>query len=104
MINIPLTAVPAQTVSVQVLQQAATLTVYQKTTGLYVDVYVNDALVLGGVAARNLNRIVRDLYLGFSGDLTFFDTMGTDDPDYTGLGGRFQLLYMTPQEVAGLDR
>lgn len=103
MITIPLTAVPSQQLKVQVLQQPVSLSVYQKSTGLFVDVYVNDSLVIGGVQARNLNRIVRDLYLGFSGDLTFFDTQGTDDPDYTGLGSRFQLLYLTPQEVAGLD-
>jgi hypothetical protein len=42
---------------------------------------------------------VRDLYLGFSGDLFFADTQGTNDPYYTDLGTRYLLVYVTPGEV-----
>lgn len=92
---VPLTAVPAQTLSIELGGQQCRITVRQKATGLYVDLYVNDALVIGGRIARNLAKLVRSAYLGFTGDLAFYDTHGKSDPSYTGLGSRFVLLYST---------
>lgn len=90
---IPLVAVPSQSLTVTLGNQRVRLQVYEKAFGLFVDVFVNDALVIGGVVARNLTYIVRSAYLGFAGDLYFSDTMGRDDPDYTGVGTRFLLFY-----------
>lgn len=97
---VPLQAVPNQTFQIQLAGQACTLDVYQLAFGLFVDLYVAGALVIGGVIAENLNRIVRSAYLGFGGDFVFFDTQGASDPVYTGLGGRYQLVYL---EEADLD-
>jgi hypothetical protein len=91
---IPLLPTPSQTLSVRLGVQSCRLHVYQKTTGLYVDLYVGDTLVIGGVVARDGVRIVRDAYLGFVGDLAFADTQGNDDPTYTGLGSRWVLAYV----------
>lgn len=91
---IPLSAVPSQSFAVNLAGQPCQITISQKSTGLFVDLYVNSALIIGGVIAENLNRIVRSAYLGFIGDLAFDDTQGTDDPSYEGLGSRFQLLYI----------
>jgi len=55
--------------------------------------YLNDTLVIGGVRCQDRNRIVRDPYLGFVGDLAFIDAQGTEDPIYTQLGTRFFLTY-----------
>lgn len=96
---IPLQATPAQTLNVTLNNQACTLNIYAKSTGLYIDVYVSNALIIGGVICQNLNRIVRDAYLGFVGDLIFNDTQGTSDPTYDGLGARYVLLYLTPAEA-----
>lgn len=90
---IPLVATAAQTLTATLSNQRVRLVVYQKTFGLYVDVYANDVLVIGGVVARNLTKIVRSVYLGLVGDFYFFDTQGVDDPVYTGLGDRFLLIY-----------
>lgn len=92
-VQIPLQAVKSQTVAVQLGGQSCRIKVHTRTFGLFVDLYVNDALVIGGVLALNNNRIVRSAYLGFTGDLYFWDTQGSDDPDYTGLSDRFELLY-----------
>ena len=43
----------------------------------------------------NLVGLVRSAYLGFIGQLAFFDTQGTSDPDYSGLGTRYQLVYQS---------
>ncbi len=90
---IPLVATAAQTLTATLSNQRVRLVVYEKAFGLYVDVYLNDALVIGGVVARNLTRIVRSIYLGLIGDFYFFDTQGADDPEYTALGSRFLLIY-----------
>lgn len=98
---IPLKPVPNQTVSVQLAGQACTIDVYQLAQGLFVNLSVDGALVIGGVIAQNLNRIVRDAYLGFAGDLAFVDNQGSRDPDHAGLGSRFELAYLTADEAPG---
>ncbi len=92
---------PSQTFDVQLAGQACTINVYQKSTGLYCDLLVSGAPVIGGVICQNLNRIVRDVYLGFEGDLVFNDTQGSDDPSYPGLGSRYQMLYLSAEELNG---
>lgn len=96
---IPTQPIPNQSLQVQLNNQAIALNIYQQAYGLYVDVYLNNALVIAGVIAENLNRIVRSLYLGLSGDFLFVDTQGSTDPVYTGLGNRYQLLYLEPSDL-----
>lgn len=99
--TIPLTAVASQTLTVILNQQTCLINVYEKTTGLFCDLYVNDVLIIAGVICQNLNRIVRDTYLGFIGDLVFFDTtLAGTDPVSTGLGAQYALLYVTPADLA----
>lgn len=93
LITVPLDAVASQTLTVALGGQSVRLNVYTRTFGLYVDVYVNNALIIGGVAALNLVKIVRSAYLGFIGDLYFYDTLAKEDPVYTGFASRFVLLY-----------
>ena len=97
--TIPLIATPSQTLKVSLNGQSCQINVYQKSTGLFVDLLVNSALIIGGVLAENANRIVRSLYLGFQGDMVFVDTAGTSDPVYTGLGTRWILLYLSPSDL-----
>ena len=67
--------------------------------GMFCDLLVNDTLIIGGVICENANVIVRDAYLGFVGDIAFFDTQGTSDPSYTGLGSRWILVYLAPADL-----
>ena len=99
MVIVPLQAAPNQNVNVSLNGQATTLHVYQTDYGLFIDVLVNGAQIIVGVACQNLNRIVRSLYLGFSGDLMFLDNEGNEDPNYAGLGSRWSLVYLTPQDL-----
>lgn len=96
---VPLTPVPNQTFDIQLANQSCRLSVYQKSTGLFIDVFRDGGLVIGGVFCENKNRIVRSLYLGFSGDLMFADTQGNDNPVYSGLGARFVLIYLDAAEL-----
>lgn len=91
--QIPLQAVPSQRFTVQLGSQSCVIAVYQKSTGLYLDLAVGSIPVVTGALCRDRAWIIRDGYLGFSGDLAFVDTQGTDDPTYEGLGARFQLVW-----------
>ena len=93
LLTIPLQPVPSQELNIQLGQQQCKIRVYQKRTGLYLDLLVNDAGVISGVLCRDRVWLVRGGYLGFSGDLAVIDTAGASDPDYTGLGTRYQLVW-----------
>lgn len=95
LVAIPLSAIPSQTITVQLAGQATRLRVYGKASGLFIDVSVGGALLIGGVLCLHRRLIVRDAYLGFAGDLAFFDTQGIADPTWDGLGGRFFLGYLS---------
>lgn len=91
---IPLSAVPSQTVSVLLNGLNCRINVYEKSTGVYLDLYVNDAPILTTVLCRDRVQLVREAYLGFIGDLAFADTQGTSDPESIGFGTRYQLVYL----------
>ena len=102
--TIPIADVSSQTLSVQLGGQSCSISIYLKSTGLFCNLSVANALIIGGVICQNVNRIVRDAYLGFVGDLVFLDTQGTDDPTTPGLGSRYFLVYLDPADIAaGLD-
>ena len=100
MLTIPITANYAQTLTTVLNQHTCHINIYQKFYGVFVDLYVDTGLIIGGVLAEDRNFIGRDTYLGFLGDIGFIDTQGNDDPNYVGLGSRFVLVYLTPAEVA----
>lgn len=98
---IPLKPIASQLLTVQLANQTTQIEVYQTDFGLFLNLYVNNVLIIGGVICENLNRIVRDAYLGFIGDLAFFDNQGSTDPIYTGLGSRYSLAYLEESDLAG---
>ena len=97
--EIPVNAYAAQTLAVTLSGQPVVLTIYQRSTGLYMDVSLNGTIVLVGVICLNRTFVVRDTYFGMPGDLAFVDTQGTTDPIYTGLGSRYILTYWAGQNA-----
>jgi len=108
MLVIPTQAVANQSLGVVLAQQPCTINVYAKGqfdyAGLYVDLYVNNALIIGGAIGLAGVRIVRSAYLGFVGDLAFFDTdlQAPANPLYTGLGSRWFLAWLDPVLDVGI--
>ncbi len=94
LLNIPVLATAAQSLTVQLVGQSVRLDLAQTADGLFADVYQNDALTIGGVLVQNDNPIIRSPYLGFLGDLIFHDTQGgLGNVSYADLGGRVALLF-----------
>lgn len=72
-------------------------------SAVYIDLYLNGTLILGGIICLNANVIVRNTYFGFIGDLAFYDLQGQTDPVYTGFGTRYVLVYLAPGDIIGTD-
>jgi len=96
---VPVQPIPNQTFQIVLAGQNCQINLYQTPGPLFMDLFVNDAPVKLGTICQNLNRIVRYLYLGFDGDFIFNDTQGTQNPFYSGLGSRFQLIYQSATEA-----
>lgn len=99
--TIPLAATPAQSLTVQLAGQNCKINVYEKTTGVYLDLLVNNAPVVTCVLCLDRVRMIRETYMGFVGDLTFVDTQGTSDPTNSGFGNapRFLLVYLEAADL-----
>lgn len=90
---IPLIAVPSQSFTILLGGQNCAINVYQLNTGLFFDLSVNGNDIVNTMICLNLVGLVRESYLGFQGQLAFWDTEGNSDPTYDGLGTRYQLVY-----------
>lgn len=90
---VPLSPVESQSISVALGSQQCEINVYQKSTGLFLDLAVNGVAIVTAMLCMNGVGLVRQAYLGFSGQLTFIDTQGSSDPTYDGLGSRYILCY-----------
>lgn len=104
MLIIPTAAVASQVLTTQPADQQLTLSIYQTTTGLYLDLAVGSAVtpVLYGMFCRDRVRLVRDTYWGITGDLMWVDLQGASDPSYEGLGTRWVLFWLSADDVEGL--
>lgn len=91
---VPLQATASQSFSILLGGQNCFITVFQKGDSMYMSLVVNNVSLLDTVICRNLVNIVRYPYLGFIGNLVFIDQEGDTDPVYTGLGTRYQLVYL----------
>ena len=89
-LEIPLAAIPSQSLTVNVGGQVARITVRTIGASLY---FTLDNVVTNRIC-RDRQRLLIDAgYRGFLGDFQFIDTKGAADPAYWGLGDRWRLIY-----------
>ena len=93
MLEITLKPIKSQSFNVQINGQTCNIRLNQRGTGLFFDFILNGKPILQGIICRIGFRLIRHKYLGFNGDLFFIDTQGSSDPEYSGLGTRYRLLY-----------
>lgn len=98
--EVPIQAIASQIVSVVLAGQNVKITIYQKDQGVFADVNSDSVDVGLGTIARNAVPLICRDYAGFSGNLMFLDLQGDLDPDYTGFGDRYRLVYLTADEYA----
>jgi hypothetical protein len=60
---VPLAPVPSQSLAIALSNQPCKLNVYQKSLGVFLDLLINDVLIVGGVICQNGNPLIRDVYL-----------------------------------------
>lgn len=113
MLQIPLSAVPSQTLNIVLDGQSCQIAVYQKqpivdeygvAAGLFFDLIVNGTPIINTARCLDRTPLLQDRqYLGVLGDFMFLDTTATNGgppmfngapPFYTGLGAQFVLLYL----------
>ena len=100
--QIQIQPVPNQTVKTVVGGQNVQIALYQNGQGMFCDVNVNGIDVSVGTLALNFVPLAPANYNGMTGNLVLIDTQGTSDPDYTGLGTRWALVYLTAADYADL--
>ena len=103
-LQIPLAAVPSQRLSVPALGgQDSQINVYQRGDSLYFDLFLDGVPIVTTKACRNEVRMLLGAeYYGYVGDFVFLDTQGDAEPQYSGLGTRWFLVYLTADEVAAI--
>lgn len=97
--QIPINPVPQQSLNIVLANQNVSLNLYTLTdqygSSLYADVSIGAIVLKSCIRCINLARWLVGLgYLGFIGDFVIVDTQGNDEPQYTGLGTRWVLIYL----------
>ena len=98
-VQVTLQPVASQQVQTVLGGQQCQIAVYVKNQCMFLDMIVNGTQVIYAVQCKNLVSLIPTAYLGFVGWLMFIDTQGSEDPKYTGLGSRWQLLYLTEGDL-----
>jgi len=99
MLQIPIQPVPSQQLQVTLGGQNLQIAVYQKDANVYVDLNLGGVDISSGILALNGVALCPFDYEGLVGNFSFIDLQGTSDPDYTGFGTRFVLLYITAADL-----
>lgn len=97
--TIPLQPVPNQVAKVVLGGQNVQIRINLRGESLFMDVNSNGEDIVTTVIVRDLGPIICRRYVGFVGNLMFVDTQGTEAPQYTGLGARWQLVYLSESEA-----
>lgn len=91
--------VPSQTLNIVLGGQSCVIKVYQKRTGVYIDLNVGGTQVCYGGLCLTGYPLIKNTYHGFSGNLMFVDQEGNSNPDYTGFGNKYFLYYITTDDL-----
>ncbi|WP_447876941.1 phage baseplate plug family protein [Serratia fonticola] len=98
MLVIPLVKTASQIMNVNLSGQSCTIKLQQRGGNVYCDLLVGTDPVFTSVICRDRVKLSRQPYLKFSGDFTFIDTQGREDPEYSGFGERYIFCYLEPDQ------
>ena len=92
-LEIPLQAVPSQTVGVSLNKQKCSITLRELNNRQYLSLSINGVSICNNVLLQSSSRIVSASYAGLIGDFLVIDLNGNDAPIYTGWNTRWVLMY-----------
>lgn len=91
--NIPLKAVPSQSLMITLNGQQCNIKVYSKSGEVFMDLTVNEVVICTGVLCLNGISILPNYSFNFVGQLYFQNSTSTENPDYTLFGDTWFLQY-----------
>ena len=97
--EIPLVAVPAQSLAVILDTQEFVIHVYTRGERLYMDLEADGTTVFTGSLCCNRVNCKFAGYLPFRGGLYFIDNLSEEHPRHEGLGARWSLLFVSEDEI-----
>lgn len=107
MLEIPLDATVNQELLITLNDQDCTLAVYQRGDGMFLDLHIGQTCIQQGAICQSGMGIIQVASNAFQGQLVFLDTRTQADwqqpPQYTELGTRWVLYYLTPDEWTELE-
>ncbi|CND00962.1 Uncharacterised protein [Yersinia frederiksenii] len=89
----------SQSISVSLGGQQCGIRLIQRESFMYMDLTSNGVPLIQGVPCLYGNKMVGYKYLGFVGDFVFIDNVGQSDPEWNGLGSRFDLYYIEESDL-----
>lgn len=93
--QIPLSAVPSQTLAITLNGQGCQIALRSNGGNLYFTLKMNTDSIVTSKICRNKQRLMLGIsYRGFRGDFLFVDTQGNEQPEYSGLNTRWLLYYI----------
>ena len=102
MTEVPLIATPNQELAIELEEQDCTIQVRQLGNYTYLTLWVDSTLIVENAICMPGVAILQGYIQGFKGNLVLVDSSDANSrhvSDYTGLGSRFLLLYLTEAEV-----
>ncbi len=95
--SIPLSAVPSQAFESQ-LSPDKLARISLRTFGRYL-YFTLDGVVATRLCRDRVRLLLDAEYHEFGGDFMIVDTQGRNDPNWSGLGARYILVYIPPEEL-----
>ena len=99
MMTVPLRQEPNQSLQIVLGEQNCTLRFISRGVNLYCDLAVDQTVIWSGFICRNLVGLKLYDCLAFRGQLYLVDMQGAEGPHWSGLGERFQLVYVEEGET-----
>ena len=102
MTEVPLIATPNQELAIELEEQDCTIQVRQLGNYTYLTLWVDSTLIVENAICIPGVAILQGYIKGFKGNFVLIDSSDPNNQqlsDYTELGSRFLLLYLTEAEV-----
>lgn len=102
MTEVPLIATPNQELAIELEEQDCTIQVRQLGNYTYLTLWVDSTLIVENAICMPGVAILQGYVHGFRGNFVLVDSSDSNNQqlsDYTELGSRFLLLYLTEEEI-----